>query len=277
MSEMQIGTQAGPADQGFKIRHFGAVNWIGLWTLYKKEVMRFLNVAAQTVVAPAATAMLFLAIFTLALGQYRPDVNGVPYASFIAPGLIMAAILQNAFANTSASLIQSKINGNKVDWMMPPLSPTELTVAFAMGGATRGVICALSTGIPMALFVDLPVSHVWAILFYAAGASVILALVGMITGIWAEKFDHLATITNFVIAPLSLLSGTFYSVSILPGIWSEVSRWNPFFYFIDGFRYGFTGQAEGSLAVGMGLTVALIAALWTWAHIIFARGYWHKA
>ncbi|MGF1457020.1 MAG: ABC transporter permease [Alphaproteobacteria bacterium] len=266
-----------PAMPVYRVRQFGTVNWIGLWTLYKKEVMRFLKVAAQTVAAPVGTAVLFLAIFTLALGQYRPDVNGIPYGSFIAPGLIMMAILQNAFANTSSSLIIAKVQGSVVDFLMPPLSPAELTVAFVMGGATRGVICAIATGLPMALFVDLSISHVWAVAFFAVGASMILSLIGVIAGIWAEKFDHLATITNFLITPLSLLSGTFYSVSILPDTWSALSHYNPFFYFIDGFRYGFTGQTDGNPLIGVALVLVLITGLWVCAHTLLARGYRLKA
>ncbi len=260
-----------------RVRQFGAVNWIGLWTLYKKEVMRFLKVAAQTVAAPVGTAILFLAIFTLALGQYRPDVNGIPYGSFIAPGLIMMSILQNAFANTSSSLIIAKVQGSVVDFLMPPLSATELTIAFVMGGATRGVICALATGIPMSFFVDLSISHLWAVVFFALGASMILSLIGVLAGVWAEKFDHLATITNFLITPLSLLSGTFYSVSILPDMWADFSRYNPFFYFIDGFRYGFTGQADGNPVIGVALVLSLILVLWICAHTMLARGYRLKA
>lgn len=260
-----------------RVRQFGAVNWIGLWTLYKKEVMRFLKVAAQTVAAPVGTAILFLAIFTLALGQYRPDVNGIPYGSFIAPGLIMMSILQNAFANTSSSLIIAKVQGSVVDFLMPPLSATELTIAFVMGGATRGVICALATGIPMSFFVDLSISHLWAVVFFALGASMILSLIGVLAGVWAEKFDHLATITNFLITPLSLLSGTFYSVSILPDMWADFSRYNPFFYFIDGFRYGFTGQADGNPLIGVALVLSLILVLWICAHTMLARGYRLKA
>ncbi len=260
-----------------RVRQFGAVNWIGLWTLYKKEVMRFLKVAAQTIAAPVGTAILFLAIFTLALGAHRPAVAGIPYGTFIAPGLIMMAILQNAFANTSSSLIIAKVQGSMVDFLMPPLSPTELTLAFVAGGATRGVICALATGIPMAFFVSLPLAHLWAVVFFALGASIILSLIGLMAGIWAEKFDHLATITNFVITPLSLLSGTFYSVSILPGMWSEVSHYNPFFYFIDGFRYGFTGHADGNPLIGVVLVLVLIALFWSLAHVMLARGYRLKA
>ncbi len=265
--------EGGPAFPDVGVRRFGAVNWIGLWTLYKKEVMRFFKVAMQTIFAPMATSILFLAIFSLALGAYRPDVNGIPFAAFVAPGLIMMAVLQNAFANSSSSMLISKVQGNVVDFLMPPLSPMELTIAFVMGGATRGIVVAVVTAIPMAFFVEMSVTHLWAVTFYAIGASVILALIGLIAGMWAYKFDHLATITNFVITPLSLLSGTFYSVTILPGIWSDLSYWNPFFYFIDGFRYGFTGQSDGSIGIGVVLTVSLMVVLWALAHWLLARGY----
>ncbi len=262
---------------GVEVRQFGMVNWLGVWTLYKKEVKRFFKVAAQTIAAPVATSLLFLAVFSLALGAAREAVNGIPYASFIAPGLIMAAIIQNSFANTSSSMIISKVQGNMVDFLMPPLSAGELTFAFVMGGATRGIVCALATGIPMSFFVGLEITHLWAVVFFAAGGSMILSLIGLVAGIWAEKFDHLATITNFIITPLSLLSGTFYSVSILPGIWAEVSHWNPFFYLIDGFRYGLTGYADGNVLIGVTMVTVVTVVFWGIAHAMLASGYRLKA
>jgi ABC-2 type transport system permease protein len=260
------------------VRRFGAVNWIGVWTLYKKEVSRFFKVAAQTIFAPMATTLLFLMVFTLALGQYRPDINGVPFGTFVAPGLIMMTILQNSFANASSSLIIGKVQGNIVDVLMPPLSPMELTFAYSIGAATRGVVCAIVTAIPMAvLLVDLTVTHLWALIVFGVGASLVLGLIGVVAGIWAEKFDHLATITNFVITPLSLLSGTFYPISVLAEPWQSAIAYNPFFYLIDGFRYGVTGNAEGNIAIGVAMVLSLIIILWLWAYWLFARGYRLKA
>lgn len=261
----------------FGVRRFGAVNWLGVWTLYKKEVWRFFKISLQTVFAPAATALLFLVIFTLALGRYRPDVNGISFGAFVAPGLVMMALLQNAFANSSSSLLVSKVQGNIVDILMPPLSAQELTIAFGMGAMTRGITCAVATAIPMAIFMDVPITHIWAIVYFAVGASLVLGLLGVIAGVWSEKFDHLASITNFVIVPLSLLSGTFYSITILPEPFHAISLWNPFFYFIDGFRYGFTGTADGSVGIGMAVVAVLAIGLWFIAHRMIASGYRLKA
>jgi len=254
-------------------RHFGRVNWLGLTTLYVKEVQRFYKIMLQTVAAPAATSMLFLIIFNLSIGRYRPDIGGVTFAMFMAPGLIMMTILQNAFANTSSSILGSKIQGNIVDFLMPPLSPGEMGIAFALGGMTRGLVVALVTGLAIWVFVPFEVHHLWAILFYAFGAAMMLSLIGLAAGIWAEKWDHMATVINFIITPLSFLSGTFYSVSRLPEPWFQISQFNPFFYMIDGFRYGFTGNAESNLALGAGLILSLNLILWLGCWALLRSGY----
>ncbi len=259
------------------VRRFGMVNWIGLWTLYHKEVSRFLKVAAQTVIAPVVTTLLFLAVFSMAFTSRRPDLSVDQLQAFIAPGLIMMAILQNAFANSSSSLLISKVQGNIVDVLMPPLSAGELAFAFVMGAVTRGLVCAIATFIPMAFFVPFEFNHIWAILYFAVGASMTLSLMGLMAGMWAEKFDHLATITNFAITPLSLLSGTFYSITVLPQFAQDLSHWNPFFYFIDGFRYGFTGAADGNVMIGVALTFGLNLVLTIAAYRMLASGYRLKA
>ena len=197
-------------------RALGAINWLGLWTLYVKEVRRFAKVATQTVIAPVVTTLLFLAIFALALGGATREVGGVPFAQFLAPGLVMMAMVQNAFANTSSSLLISKIQGNIVDVVMPPLSAGELTLAFTAGGVTRGLAVGLAVALAMAVFVPMEVQHPFFVLFHAFAASLMLSLVGLLAGIWAEKFDQMAAITNFVITPFAFLSGTFYSVERLP-------------------------------------------------------------
>ena len=258
-------------------RRVGAVNWLGLWTLYLKEVQRFLTVATQTVAAPMVTTLLFLAVFTLALGRAVESVNGVPFAEFLAPGLIMMAMVQNAFANTSSSLVISKVQGNIVDILMPPLSPAELTVGIALGGTTRGLVVGVATLAGMSIFVDFGIGNPFFVLFHAFAASLMLALLGMIGGIWADKFDHMAAVTNFVITPFTFLSGTFYSIQRLPEFFQTLAHLNPFFYMIDGFRYGFTGVTDTApmLGVAVMLGVDTVLALVCWR--MFATGYKLKA
>ena len=258
-------------------REFGAVNWLGVRTLYFKEVQRFLKVFLQTVIAPAVTTLMFLAIFTLVLGGQNRTVNGVPFLEFLAPGLLMMAIIQNSFANTASSVLVSKIQGNIVDILMPPLSARELTFALTMGGVTRGAAVGTVICVAMSPFAPMAMAHIWAIVYFTLAAALMLSLMGLITGIWAEKFDHMATVTNFVIIPLSFLSGTFYSIDRLPDIWRTVSQLNPFFYLIDGIRYGFIGHADGSLGVGIGVTLVLNLGLWTLCHWMLQSGYKLKA
>ena len=258
-------------------RRFGFVNWVGLWTLYLREVRRFWKVVFQTVGAPVVTTLLFLAIFSLALGGLRPDISGTPFTNYLAPGLVIMAMLQNAFANTSSSLLIGKVQGNVVDILMPPLSAGELTTAIALGGLTRGLVVGIFTFIGMTFFVDFSLSHIWAVLYFAVSGSLLMSFLGMLVGIWAEKFDHMQAITNFIVTPLTFLSGTFYSVEQLPEPAQVLSSFNPFFYMIDGFRYGFIGQPEGNLLVGVLLLAAFNIILWMSCYIMFARGYRIKA
>lgn len=258
-------------------RTFGAVNWLGVRTLYFKEVQRFLKVFLQTVIAPAVTTLMFLAIFTLVLGGQNRIVSGVPFLEFLVPGLMMMAILQNSFANTASSVLVSKIQGNIVDILMPPLSARELTFAIAMGGVTRGAAVGMVICVAVLPFAPLAMAHYWAIFYFPLAAALMLSLIGFITGIWAAKFDHMATVTNFVIVPLSFLSGTFYSIDRLPDIWRVVSQLNPFFYLIDGVRYGFIGHADGSVGIGVGVTLLLNLGLWTLCHRLLRSGYKLKA
>ena len=258
-------------------RRFGLVNWVGLWTLYLREVRRFWKVVFQTVGAPVVTTSLFLAIFSLALGGLRPDIGGTPFTSYLAPGLVIMAMLQNAFANTSSSLLIGKVQGNVVDILMPPLSAGELTTAIALGGLTRGLVVGVFTFLGMTFFVDFTLSNIWAVLYFAVSGSLVMSFMGMLVGIWAEKFDHMQAITNFIITPFTFLSGTFYSVDQLPEPAQVFSSFNPFFYMIDGFRYGFIGQPEGNLVVGVLLLAALNIILWVSCYIMFDRGYRIKA
>lgn len=259
------------------VRRFGRVNWLGLWSLYRKEVRRFLKVWPQTIFAPVLTSLLFFTVFMLALGDARPDIAGLPFATFLAPGLVMMATLQNGFANTSSSVMISKMQGNIVDILMPPLSPGELNAGIAFGGLTRGLVVAISTSLFILPFVDLGIAHVWAVLWFSIAGALIMALTGLIAGIWAEKIDHMQAITQFVITPMTFLSGTFYSLRDLPDFAYGIAMANPFFYLIDGFRYGITGHADGNPLIGMVVTAALAAALWLAAHRLLKSGYRLKA
>lgn len=254
-------------------REIGAVNWLGLWTLYKKEVRRFLKVSFQTVLAPVATTLLYMIVFSLAIGSRRGEIMGVEFATFLAPGLVMLGMLNNAFANSSSSLIVAKVQGNTVDFLMPPLSPSELAAAFIGGAMTRGILVGAATGIAIAPFVNLGLSHIWAILYFGLSAAMMMSLIGLIAGLWAEKFDHLAVITNFIIMPLAFLSGTFYSVDILPEPFSTISHVNPVFFMIDGFRYGFIGAHDSNLLVGALVIAAINAVLLVCAYLLLRSGW----
>jgi ABC-2 type transport system permease protein len=253
------------------------LNLIGLLTLYLKEVRRFLKVPGQTLAAPVVTTLMFLLIFSLALGRGGRMIGEVPFLAFLAPGLIMMAIIQNAFANTSSSILIAKIQGNIVDLLMPPLRPGELMFGLIAGGVTRGLLVAMAVTLAMVPFVALVPLHSGLIVFHALGGSLMMALLGLLGGIWAEKFDQMAALTNFVITPLSFLSGTFYSIAQLPEPFHTVAAINPFFYLIDGIRFGFTGHADGSLLLGILVVIAVNAALWLLAHLLLARGYRLKA
>ncbi len=255
----------------------GAVNWIGLWTLYMREVRRFLKVFTQTLVAPVITTLLFMAIFSLALGGTVRTVAGVPFMEFLAPGLIVMAIVQNAFANTSSSIIISKIQGNIVDTLMPPFTAHEITFGFTMGGVTRGIAVGVVVGLGISPFVDLSVHHWGFVLYHGFMASLMLSLLGVIGGVWSEKFDHIAAVTNFVVTPLSFLSGTFYSIQRLPEAVQIAAHFNPFFYMIDGLRYGVIGHADGSLVLGVVVMAAVNIGLWALSTWMFASGYKLKA
>ena len=258
-------------------RIIGAVNWLGLWTLYRKEVRRFLKVIFQTVGAPVVTTLLFFAVFALALGGIVRTTAAVPYLEFLAPGLVMMAMAQNAFANTSSSVIIAKVQGNIVDVLMPPLSALELTVGYVAGGVTRGVLVGAVTLVAMVPFAGLTVHDPVFILYHAIMASALLSMLGVIGGIWAEKFDHIAAVTNFVVTPLTFLSGTFYTVDRLPETFWWLAHFNPFFYMIDGFRYGFIGHSDGTLLIGLAVMAAVNLALGFLTYRMFQSGYKLKA
>ena len=245
------------------------VNWVGLKTLYMKEVRRFFKVQTQTIWAPAITTLLFLVIFTLALGRGGREVLGVNFATFVAPGLIVMGMMQNAFANASFSFLSGKIQGTIIDFLMPPLNEMELMVAMVAAAVTRAVLVGLVLAGAMMLWpaVSLSVAHPWAVVWFGMMGAIFLALLGFLSSIWAEKFDHNAAVTNFIIQPLSLLSGTFYVIDNLAPAFQAISRVNPFFYVISGFRFGFLGASDiGDTnmavlhsALGLGLMNAVFA------------------
>ncbi|MCA0976889.1 ABC transporter permease [Qipengyuania flava] len=222
------------------------INRVGLWSLYIKEVRRFLKVQTQTIWAPAVTTLLFLVIFTVALGRSDREILGVNFATFVAPGLIVMGMMQNAFANSSFSLLSGKIQGTIIDLLMPPLSTGELMTGIVAAAVTRAVAVGCAVALAMAFYpgVTLATAHPWAVVWFGLMGAVMLALMGLLASIWAEKFDHNAAVTNFVIAPLSLLSGTFYVIDNLATLFQMISRFNPFFYVISGFRFGFLGQSD---------------------------------
>lgn len=255
------------------------VNWGGLKTLYIKEVRRFFKVQLQTVWAPAITTLLYLAIFTVALGRSGRTVMGMPFANFIAPGLIIMAMIQNAFANASFSLLVGKIQGNIVDYLMPPLSTGELMAGLVGAAVTRAFLVGFAVWIVMSLWPGVSVAihyPLWAFWFGLMG-SLLLAFLGLLTSLWADKFDHAAAVTNFVVAPLSLLSGTFYSVSQLAPTFRAVSHANPFFYVISGFRYGFLGISDSPLIVGAVGLLVLNLILWLICWSLLRSGWKIKA
>jgi ABC-2 type transport system permease protein len=255
------------------------VNWGGLKTLYVKEVRRFFKVHLQTIWAPAITTLLFLIVFTVATGAKKPVYVGgltVPFADFIAPGLIISqGMMGPAFANASFSLLVGKIQGTIVDYLQPPLSSAELLAALLGGSMTRAFMVGFICWCAMALWPDVHVTplHPLAVLWFGFLGAMFLSLLGVLTSIWAEKFDHAAAITNFVIAPLSLLSGTFYSVDRLAPAFRAFSHANPFFYIISGFRYGFLGTADSPVLLGSALILALDVALGTVCYVALRRGW----
>lgn len=227
------------------------VNWLGMWTLYQKETLRFMKVYNQTLVAPVVTALLFLSIFSLALGGRVKEIGGVPFIEFISVGLVMMTIVQNAFANTSSSLTMGKVLGTVIDYLIPPISSSEMTFAMVTAAMTRGVVIGVVSLTTISFFVDIEVHHAGLAIFYVLAASMMMALIGLLAGIYSESFDQMAAITSYVITPLSFLSGTFYSVNRLPEFWQAANVFNPFFYMIDGFRYAMTGYSDAPIERGM--------------------------
>lgn len=265
----------GLTDMG--LRRFGRVNWVGTATLAEREVRRFLNVWSQTVMAPLINAGLLLMIFTIAIGPNRGDVMGVPFMTFLAPGILTMTVIQNAFANTSSSMASAKVQGNIVDTLMPPLSAAELLFGYIFGAFARGVIVASVIALGSWLFLGVGMQNpLWVICFVLLG-SIFMGGLGLIAGIFANKFDQLSAISNFIVTPLAFLSGTFYSIEALPSVMQALCHINPFFYIIDGVRFGMIGVSDSSPWLGLVIVAAacvvVMALCWRWLD----RGYRLKA
>tara|TARA_B100001123_G_C15311534_1_gene1024530 strand:+ start:1734 stop:2504 length:771 start_codon:yes stop_codon:yes gene_type:complete len=247
--------------------------YIPLWSLFIKEVMRFLKVGMQTILGPAISSLLFLAVFILALGRSVEYINGIKFSHFITPGLIMMTILQNSFSNAASSIGQSKFQGNIVDILMSPLSDLELTIGYIGGSIVRGLICGLVTYIFIILIIPTSIHSYLALIFYGLMGSMMMGSLGTIIGIWADKWDQQQGITNFIVLPLTFLSGTFYSISRLPDVWKNLALFNPFFYNIDGFRYAFVGKSDSSLLIGASSLIILNLFLLYFCYLLFRSGY----
>jgi len=262
-------------EKDYKIynKKFGYVNWIGFWALYKKEVLRFMIVAIQTIISPLVTSLLFLLVLSLAIGNDRGEVLGHPFITFLAPGLIAMQVIQQAFSHSSSSIMIGKIQGNIVDILYAPLTAGEITLAINLAACTRSIMIALISIIVFNFIIEIEIRDFLVIFIYTFLGAFILSSIGIIVGLWSEKFDHMASATNFIIVPLSFLSGTFYSIEKLPDILKNVSELNPFFYIIDGFRYGFLGNADGQIQLGLFYLIILSFITWFTAYILFKKGY----
>ena len=254
-------------------RRFGLINWVGLWTLYKKEVLRFLIVWIQTLLSPIVSSLLFLLVLSVAIGGGRSDMLGFPFITFLAPGLIAMQVIQQAFSHSSSSFMIGKIQGNIVDILYAPLSAGEVTFAITLAATTRSFMIGIVSIFVFYFLVDIEIRNFFVLIFYTFISSFILGLVGIIAGLWAEKFDHMATVTNFLIIPLSFLSGTFYTIKNLPEFLQVASKCNPFFYMIDGFRYRKKKKSDGSILVGAIYLILLAIILWFATYLLYKKGY----
>ena len=273
---MNTQVQNHTAHKPAKAREFGRVNWLGLWTLYKKEVRRFVKVGPQTLLAPMVSNVLYMTVFVLAFAERRGGGSS-DFIQFLIPGLIMMGILSNSSANSSSSIMTSKVNGSITDILMPPLSHTELAVGYITGAITRGLVVAAATAFALSFFALLVPVQPWALFYFGLSAAACLSMVGLLSGIWAEKFDQLAFVNQFIVMPLTMLSGTFYHITILPDVLQKLSLVNPLFYFIDGFRYGFSGVADGNIMTGVIYTSILNVILFIACLKVLKSGWRLKA
>lgn len=250
-----------------------SINWFGAYTLLKKEVWRFLKVYHQTLFSPVVNIILFLAVFSLSVGGHIETVEGVPFTIFMSAGLIMMAAMQNAFANSSSSFVMGKVMGHIVDYLIPPLGAFELIFAFTFGAILRGIAVGIVAFLAILIFVPLSFYSFSYALFYMVAACMFLGLLGVLCGVVSETFDHMSAMTSYVITPLTFLSGTFYSTNALPEFWKNIAHFNPFFYMIDGFRYGLTGHHDGNLLTGIIYIISINFVLWIIIYNMIKRGY----
>lgn len=250
-----------------------AWNAVGVWSLYRREVMRFAKIYLQTFIAPMITALLFFAIFQLAFEGQGRSMGDVPFANFLVPGLTLMAVMTSAFGNASFAMMFEKIVQTIVDTLLPPLTANELVAGYILSSTTRGVLVGLTVGLSMSIFTPVEIHHWGFIIFHAVAAASFMSALGLSVAIWADKIDHVASINNFAILPLTFLSGTFYSIQHLPGPFQTIAQFNPFFYMIDGFRYGFIGVADGNLTVGLVIMTVLNLVLWLFCRQLLHSGY----
>jgi ABC-2 type transport system permease protein len=256
-----------------RVKKFGFINWIGFKSLWFKECNRFMAVWQQTLLSPLVSSLLFLSVLSLALGNDKGDVLGYSFISFLAPGLIAMSILTQSFSHSVSSLMIGKIQGNIVDMLYAPLSALEVSMAIILAALTRSFLIAIISIVVFSLIVELPIDNILYIFIFGFLSAFILGSLGFIAGLWAEKFDHTATVTNFIITPLSFLSGVFYSIDKLPNFFQTISHINPFFYMIDGFRYGFLGKSDGSINIGLIYLSILSIIMWYVAFFLYKKGY----
>ena len=254
------------------VRRFN-INWVGAYTLYLKETLRFLSVFGQTIIGPIVTSILFLSVISLAIGSDRPNVLGVPFIEFLAPGLIAMQIIQQAFSHSSSSLLMGKVMGNIVDLVGAPLSAGEVSLSIIFAAVTRALFISIISIVIFSIMIEIEIKNYLIFFIYLFLSSFIMGAAGFIAGLWADKFDHMATATNFIIVPLSFLSGTFYSVERLPDLLNTLSHYNPFFHMIDGFRYAFINNMDGSLKFGLIYLSLLSIIIWFIAYLLYKKGY----
>ena len=254
-------------------RRFGLINWIGFYSLYKKETLRFLIVFGQTVFGPVLTGILFLIVISIAWGEEKGNVLGLPFVMFLAPGLISMQVIQQAFSHSSSSILMGKMMGNIIDLIGSPLSAAEVTLGIILASVTRSFIICIVSIICFNLIVEVNIVNYYYFLIYLLLSSFLMGSLGFIAGMWAEKFDNMATVTNFFIIPLSFLSGAFYSVDKLPEIIKVVSTYNPFFHMIDGLRFSMIGISDGPINFGLLYLLFSNLVLWFIAYYLYKTGY----
>lgn len=258
-------------DSHLSVREFGACNWRGLWALTFKEIYRFIKIWEQTIISPLVMTLLFYAVFAVGIGNDRL-IGNIPFLAFVIPGLVMMAMAQSAFSNGAISLVLSKLQGNIVDILMPPLSPMEVTFAYVVAGLVRGIVVGVISVSALAIFTPLHFVSLPHLIYFGVMGSLMLSSIGVITGICGARFDHIGAIQNFIVMPATFLSGTFFTVSQLPEKWQVICFLNPFYYMIDGFRYGFLGLSDSSIISGMALLFCVNLVLLHVVYWLFAKG-----